>query len=318
MPVDAAALRRRCAEEMDAAPRGFGNAAWLRDAFLTVPREHFAPARVWWPSPREDGLHSLIDQAERPNAWLEAVYSTGAPLITQMDDGRVQPTGPAKGYFSSSISSSGVIIELLRHLAPRPGERVLELGTGTGYTTALLATRTGPGTAVSIEVDPAIAAQARRNLDGLGLDPLVITGDGEQGHQAAGPYDRIVAIASVRRIPRAWLEQLRPGGVLLAPLDSPFGCDLLVRLTGAAAQPPGGTSWRRSSSCASAARARPVPTRSWDGPRPPALSAGRSFRSRQGFVASRSLTPPRRDPPRGEPERRAPPHNVQAPVRPRR
>ncbi|XMN04722.1 hypothetical protein ACK8N7_00960 [Streptomyces griseobrunneus] len=112
---------------MDAASAGFGNAAWLRDIFLSVHREHFVPARVWWPSPRADGLHSLIDWAERPNAWLKAVYSTGAPLITQLDDGRVPPAGPAKGHFSSSISSSGVIIELLRHLAPRPGERVLEL-----------------------------------------------------------------------------------------------------------------------------------------------------------------------------------------------
>ncbi|MET9978184.1 protein-L-isoaspartate O-methyltransferase [Streptomyces microflavus] len=89
------------------------------------------------------------------------------------------------------------------------------------------------------EVDPGIAAQARRNLDGLGLDQLVITDDGEQGYPAAGPYDRIVATASVRRIPRAWLDQLPPSGVLLAPLDSPFGCDLLVRLTGA-----GGTAAR--------------------------------------------------------------------------
>ncbi|EGE39543.1 methyltransferase domain-containing protein [Streptomyces sp. SID4928] len=232
MPITADTLRRRSAEEMDAAARGFGDAAWLRDAFLTVPREHFAPAQVWWPSPREDGLHSLIDRDERPKAWLKAVYSTGAPLITQMDDGLIPPARPAKGAFTSSISSSGVIIELLRHLAPEPGERVLELGTGTGYTTALLATRTGPGTVVSIEVDSSIAEHARQNLHEIGLDPLVVTGDGEQGHPAAGPFDRILATASVREIPRAWLEQLRPGGVLLAPLDSPFGCDLLVRLTG--------------------------------------------------------------------------------------
>ncbi|MFJ7062882.1 hypothetical protein ACIQVA_35265 [Streptomyces microflavus] len=104
--------------------------------------------------------------------------------------------------------------------ANRPGSRDTDRGSPT--------THRRPA-----EVDPGIAAQARRNLDRLGLDPLVITGDGEQGHPAAGPYDRIVATASVRRIPRAWLEQLRPGGVLLAPLDSPFGCDLLVRLTGA-------------------------------------------------------------------------------------
>ncbi|MFJ1662488.1 methyltransferase domain-containing protein [Streptomyces anthocyanicus] len=232
MPINADTLRRRSAAEMDAAARGFGQAVWLRDAFLRVPREHFAPARVWWPSPREDGLYSLIDRGERPKAWLKAIYSTGAPLITQMDDGLISPAGPAKGAFTSSISSSGVIIELLRHLAPEPGERVLELGTGTGYTTALLATRTGPGTVVSIEVDPSIAECARQNLNRLGLDPLVITGDGEEGHPASGPFDRIIATASVRTIPRAWLEQLRPGGVLLAPLDSPFGCDLLVRLTG--------------------------------------------------------------------------------------
>ncbi|MEU7334036.1 protein-L-isoaspartate O-methyltransferase family protein [Streptomyces parvus] len=182
---------------------------------------------MWWPSPREDGLHSLIDRDERPNAWLKAVYSPGVALITQMED------GPAKGALTSSISSSGVIIELLRHLAPEPGERVLEFGTGTGYTTALLATRTGPGSVVSIEIDTVTADRARQNLDGLGLDVHVITGDGELGHPAGGPYDRIVATASVREIPQPWLDQLRPGGVLLAPLDSPFGCDLLVRLTGA-------------------------------------------------------------------------------------
>lgn len=79
-----------------------------------------------------------------------------------------------------------------------------------------------------------------------------------------------------------------------------------------AARPPEGTSWRTSSSCTSAVGARPVHTQSWDGPRPPASSAGRSCGSRRGLVASRSLTPPRRDPPRGESERRAPPRNLQA------
>ncbi|MFF3787903.1 rRNA adenine N-6-methyltransferase family protein [Streptomyces sp. NPDC001933] len=213
-------------------PRGFAGASWLRDVFLTVPREHFVPDQVWWPTAREDGLYSLIDRTERPRAWLKAVYRTGTALITQIDDGQVPPTGPAVGAFTSSVSSSGVIIELLRHLAPRPGDHVLEIGTGTAYTTALLTTRTGPQTVVSIEIDPRIAERARDRLTAMQLDPLVITGDGEQGYAPAGPYDRIVATASVRRIPPAWLEQLRPGGVLVAPLDSPFGCDLLVRLTG--------------------------------------------------------------------------------------
>ncbi|MFI1189733.1 methyltransferase domain-containing protein [Streptomyces californicus] len=316
MPVDTATLRRRCTEEMDATPRGFGDAAWLRDAFLTVPREHFTPPRVWWPSPREDGLYSLIDRDERPNAWLKAVYSTGAPLITQMDDGLIPPTSPAKGAFTSSISSSGVIIELLRHLAPEPGERVLELGTGTGYTTALLTARTGPGTVVSVEVDPAIAERARQNLHGLGLDPLVVTGDGEQGYPTAGPFDRIIATASVREIPRAWLEQLRPGGTLLAPLDSPFGCDLLVRLTSTGR----GTTHGRF-----VAKVHFMRVRGQREPRPYAelgwterVEAARWQELRvEAGPHGQQIIDPALENHRAQPERRAPSGNSQTPVIPR-
>ncbi|MEU0763674.1 hypothetical protein ABZ351_28780 [Streptomyces microflavus] len=102
-----------------------------------------------------------------------------------------------------------------------------------------MATRTGPRTVVSIEIDPATADGARQNLEGLGLDVHVITGDGELGHPAVGPYDRILATASVRRIPQPWLDQLRPGGVLLAPSTAPSAA----------------TSW-----CASPERATVAPT----------------------------------------------------------
>ncbi|MGW5673489.1 methyltransferase domain-containing protein [Streptomyces sp. NPDC003860] len=232
MPVSAAALRGLCADEMARNPRGFGSAAWLHEAYLAVPREHFVPDRVWWPAPGEDGRYNLIDRTVRPRAWLKAVYKPGAPLITQLDDGRVPPAGPATGAFTSSISSSGVVVELLRHLAPRPGDRVLEIGTGTGYTTALLAARVGAENVVTVEIDPTLAARATERLAELGLHPLVITGDGEAGHAEGGPYDRIVATASVRRIPLAWLDQLAAGGVLVVPVDSPFAYDLLARLEG--------------------------------------------------------------------------------------
>ncbi|MCS0636819.1 protein-L-isoaspartate(D-aspartate) O-methyltransferase [Streptomyces sp. LP05-1] len=236
MPSTAETLRRSCAREMDSNPRGFAGADWLRDIFLAVPREHFVPDRVWWPArDPHTGLYPLFDRTARPRQWLRAVYLPGAPLITQLDDGRTPPTAPASGVFTSSISSSGVVIELLRHLAPRPGDRVLEIGTGTGYTTALLAARAGAGNTVSVEIDRHLADRARHALATLrpgSPAPLVVTADGEHGHAAGGPYDRIVATASVRRIPGAWLEQLRPGGRLVAPLDTPFGHDLLIRLTG--------------------------------------------------------------------------------------
>ncbi|MFF7254542.1 protein-L-isoaspartate O-methyltransferase family protein [Streptomyces microflavus] len=109
--------------------------------------------------------------------------------------------------------------------ANRPGSRDANRGSPT--------THRRPA-----EVDPGIAAQARRNLYGLGLDPLVITDDGEQGHPAAGPHDRIVATASVRRIPRAWLDQQRPGGVLLAPSTAPSAATCWYASPVRAAQPP--------------------------------------------------------------------------------
>ncbi|WP_058041116.1 methyltransferase domain-containing protein [Streptomyces roseifaciens] len=231
--VNAEALRARCAQELEASPRGyFGGLSWLRDAFASVPREHFVPDRIWWPRPGEDGQYLLIDRSKTPKRWLKAVYLLRTPLITQIDDGAVPPDGPASGAFTSSISCITVVIEMLRHLAPAPGDRVLEIGTGTGYNTALLAHRTGPDTVTTVEIDRAIADQARQRLDAAGVRARVVTADGEQGDPADAPYDRIVCTASVRRIPPAWLRQLRPGGVLVAPLDTPAGHDITVRMTG--------------------------------------------------------------------------------------
>ncbi|TSB32010.1 methyltransferase domain-containing protein [Streptomyces benahoarensis] len=229
MTATAEDLRRACAEEM-ARYGEFDGCPWLRDAFSALPREHFVPDRVWWHRPRPDGLHTLIDRASAPHAWLTRVYAPGDPLITQIDDGAVAPTDDARGALTSSISSSAVIVELLRNLAPRPGEKTLEVGTGTGYTTALLAARVGGENVTTIEIDGQLAAGAAVRLAELGLRPHVVTGDGELGHLADCPYDRIVATASVRRIPQAWLDQLAPRGVLVVPLDSPLGWDLLLRL----------------------------------------------------------------------------------------
>ncbi len=71
---------------------------------------------------------------------------------------------------------------MLGHLDPQPGERVLEIGTGTGWTAALLAHQLGDDHVVSVEVDPAVADNARQNLTRVGRSPLVVTADGAQGY----------------------------------------------------------------------------------------------------------------------------------------
>jgi protein-L-isoaspartate O-methyltransferase len=96
---------------------------------------------------------------------------------------------------------------------------VLEIGTGTGWNAALLCKRVGKrGRVVSIEVDPLIAQAAWSALARAGYSPLVITADGVDGHPDGAPYDRVLATAAVREIvPRAWLGQTRPDGIIVTP-----------------------------------------------------------------------------------------------------
>ncbi|WP_167163193.1 methyltransferase domain-containing protein [Streptomyces sp. MBT27] len=225
-------LRAACAAEIDGRTVGhFNDRPWLREAFLEVPREHFVPDQVWWPTPRGDGLHHVIDRRERPRAWLKGVYRSRASLITQVADGTVRPEdGPTDEPFTSAVSCSAVVVDMLHYLDAGPDDTALEIGTGSGYSTALLAHRVCPENLVSIEIDEELADRARQALADLGLHPTVVAGDGEAGHPARAPYTRIISTAAVREIPQAWLDQAAPGAVIVTPLYGPFGHDGLLRL----------------------------------------------------------------------------------------
>lgn len=103
----------------------------------------------------------------------------------------------------------------LQALAVRKTERVLEVGTGSGYLTALLAHRAAQ--VRSVEIKPALAAFGRANIERHGVDNVTLeTGDGARGWPAGAPYDVIVLTGSVPILPHALLEQLAPGGRLFA------------------------------------------------------------------------------------------------------
>ncbi|QXJ21875.1 methyltransferase domain-containing protein [Actinomadura graeca] len=187
-------------------------------ALHAVPRHWFAPERGWC-APDGPGPRRAIDRAADESGWWDAVYSD-ASIVTQAADGAADPAaGSAEA--TSSLSAPGAVVAFLELLDVRPGERVLEIGTGTGWTAALL---TALGADVTtMEIDPAIVSDARRRLAAAGADALVITGDGAEGVPGGGAFDGVHVTCAVTQFPYAWVEQTRPGGRIAAPWQPEFG-----------------------------------------------------------------------------------------------
>ncbi len=100
---------------------------------------------------------------------------------------------------------------VLQELIVRKTDRVLEVGTGSGYLTALLAHRAAH--VYSVEIRPTLAAFGKANIARHGLDNVTLEiGDGARGYAKWGPYDVVVLTGSVPVLPRALLESLSPGG----------------------------------------------------------------------------------------------------------
>ena len=117
-----------------------------------------------------------------------------------------------------TISQPYIVAIMLEALALQPTDTVLEVGTGSGYATALLAELTAR--VVAVERAPALAASAMQTLSRLGYnDVKVVVGDGSQGFAAGAPYDAILVSAATAAVPQALLSQLREdGGRMIIPV----------------------------------------------------------------------------------------------------
>lgn len=201
---------------------------WV-DAFRAVPRSLFLPELVW---AYDMTTRASVPVSRRADAreW-ERVACANVPLVTQWDDGHHTGTGPGT-VATSSASMPLVVAGMLRDLDVSDGMRVLEIGTGTGWNAALLARRLGDHNVVSVEIDGTVARQARAALLRAGINPEVVHGNGQDGWPDKAPYDRLIVTAGVRTVPPNWLEQVRPGGFVLAPWGTDYtDQDALIRLT---------------------------------------------------------------------------------------
>jgi len=192
---------------------------WL-DGLRAVPRELFVPRQAWAEA-ASDHPARLIDRDADQGDWLDAVYGTGA-VITQRGDGQAS-VDDTSAPLTSSISSPHVAAEFLRLLEPARHHRVLEIGTGTGWTAGLLSWWLGDDLVVTVEVDETVSEAAGATLKEAGLAPTLLIGDGALGAPDHAPHDRVHVTCGVRDIPYAWVEQTRPGGVIVLPYMPPHG-----------------------------------------------------------------------------------------------
>ncbi|MET9805609.1 methyltransferase domain-containing protein [Streptomyces halstedii] len=198
----------------------------VREALLALPRQLLMPQAYvrrsapdvtppWWdlldfsrPADREELLGRLH------SGDSVSIQHDGEPIL-----GR--PPGPRRGGVMTAMSSTmSLTADLLQQLDLRPGQRVLDVGTGAGVTASAACFVCGDEGVVTLDIDPHVTAAARERLSALGYRPATVTGDGTTGWAAAGPYDRIFVSFAVRYVPQALVEQLAPGGRALMTLGT--------------------------------------------------------------------------------------------------
>ncbi len=201
------------------------------------------------PASLEQARFNMIEQQIRPWDVLDPKVLELLSVLKREDF--VPPAHKALAFVDMEIPLTGdteramaegqcmlaprVEARMLQEVALQPHEKVLEIGTGSGYMAALLAGQAG--SVISLEIDPALAATARVNLQRAGVsNAQVQEGDGSQGLAAQGPFDAIVLSGSVAQVPQALLSQLKIGGRLLAIVgEEPMMRATLVTRTGEAA-----------------------------------------------------------------------------------
>lgn len=181
----------------------------------TLPRHEFVPA--WWSIEHQDrtgaGRWSLHCGTADREAWLETAYADRSVVTSAAGHHADHATAEDHpvGKPTSSATLPSLLVRMYQHAHLDDGMDVLDVGTGSGYGTALLCPRLGDDHVTSVDVDPYLTTAARDRLAAIGLPPRLETLDATQADLPA-TCDRIVATVTVRPIPPAWMRALRPGG----------------------------------------------------------------------------------------------------------
>ncbi|KUN82118.1 methyltransferase domain-containing protein [Streptomyces griseoruber] len=205
----AASARAAMVRAVEASGAFAADPRW-REAFGAVPRHLFVPYYYVGAAGGAGGFERCWGESPDPRTrerWVRGAYED-TPLATRLRDGELL----------SSSSQPSLMALMLAELRVEPGDRVLEIGAGTGYNAALLSYRLGDDHVTTVDLDPEITESARRHLAAAGYRPTIVTGDGARGVPERAPFDRIIATCRLASVPRAWIAQCRPGALVLTPL----------------------------------------------------------------------------------------------------
>jgi methyltransferase of ATP-grasp peptide maturase system len=224
------ALAERLADEL-MKDGDISDPAW-REVFAGIPRHAFVPHFAYMADTPEGTRYDVVSStdAEQHATWLNGVYAN-VTLLTQVEGRSVEEIfaeGSGFGQHSSSSTQPGLMAWMLEVADLREGQRVLEIGTGTGYNAALLSTWLGADRVTSIDIDEQLTRRARERLAAIGLRPTIATGDGRAGHEPNAPYDRVIATCGLGYVPPAWIEQTRPCGLILTNVTGALGGAMLL------------------------------------------------------------------------------------------
>lgn len=168
---------------------------------------------------RETPRHRFVHRFQADRAGPVEDFDAGRHLAAVYSDRVLTHVGPDDAALDSTNSQPSYVLWLLHRLGLEPGQRVLEVGSGSGWLAAVMGRLIGTGSVVGVEILGALARRSRDDLAALGIaNVAVVEGDGAAGHAAGAPYDRAMITAAVWDLPAALFDQVAEGGRLLLPI----------------------------------------------------------------------------------------------------
>lgn len=207
---------------------------------VSVSGNSIPPDTVEWDRPRfserQDERHRLVGQTIEARGIsdervLEAMRHVPRHLFVPESrrknayQDRPLPIGEGQ-----TISQPFIVAYMTQMLDLQSGEKVLEIGTGSGYQAAVLSELTPR--VYTIEIVEELGRQARQLFEKLGYNTIQTKiGDGYKGWPEHAPFDAIILTAAAEKIPQPLIEQLKPGGILVMPEGEPRGPQILIKVT---------------------------------------------------------------------------------------